>query len=66
MITAFMLTFHRVYADSKPPPGPSTDRIPRYHAFQTNGELLPIPNEPNMEVVSAALRVLKRSDISGL
>ena len=66
MITASMLTFRRVYAGSKPPPWPVTDRIYRYHAFQTNGELLPIPNEPNMEVVSVALRVLKRRDTSGL
>ena len=66
MITASMLTFRRVYAGSKPPPGPITDRIHRYHAFQTNGEPLPIPNEPNMEVGSVALRVLKRRDTSGL
>ena len=66
MITVSMLTFRRVYAASKPPRGPITYRIHRYHAFQTNGELPPIPNEPNMEVASVALRVSKRRDTSGL
>ena len=66
MITASMLTFRKVYAGSKPPPGPITDRIHRYRAFQTNGELPPIPNEPNMEVVSVALQVSRRKDTSEL
>ena len=66
MITAFMSTFRKVYTGSKPPPGRITDRNHRYHAFQTNGELLPIPNEPNMEAVSVALRISKRRDTSGL
>ena len=47
-------------------PVSTTDRTNRYHAFQTNGVLLQIPNEPNMEAVLVALRVWRRRDTSGL
>lgn len=57
MITAFMSTFHRVYASSKPPQVPITNQIYRYHGFQTNGEPPQIPNEHNMEGASVVLQV---------
>lgn len=66
MITASMSIFHRVYAASKLPQVPLTDRIYRYHGFQTNGEVSQIPNERNTEGALVVLQVLRRSDISGL
>ena len=66
MITASMSTFHRVYAGSNPPSVPVTDGINRSHGFQTNGELLQIPNARNMDKALVASRVSRRSDTSEL
>lgn len=64
MITASMLTFHRAYAGSKPLLVPITDGMRRYPDFQTNGELLQIPNGPNRGEALVASPVWRRSDTS--
>lgn len=61
-----MSTFHRVYVISKPPETPITYRVLRYHGFQTNGELLRIPNERNTEGALVASQISRRSDSSEL
>lgn len=66
MITASTLTFHRAYAGSRPPLVPITDGMKRYPGFQTNGELLQIPNERNKGEALVASPVWRRSDTSEL
>ena len=65
---------HRIHVDfsqsvCKVPKSPLvhiTDRIYRFLGFPTNGELLQIPNERNMEGALVVSQTLRRSDISGL
>lgn len=57
MITAFMSTFHRVYAIFKPSQVSIINQIYRYHGFQTNGELPQIPNGRSTEGALVVLQV---------
>lgn len=65
MITAFMSTFHRVYAISMGPQRPFTDHFFRYHGFRTNGELPRIPNERKPEGALVVSQVSRRNDSLG-
>ena len=66
MITASTSTSLRAYARLKPLLVPISDGLRRYHGFQTNGEMLQIPNERNREGALVASRVWRRSDTLGL